>query len=273
VIGQTRSGAGVRRLPVRARWFEARPVGDGVTRIDEPFVDPWLRSNAWLVSGAERDAVIDCGTGIARLRPALDALRRMRHRPIAAIATHAHSGHIGSLYEFDERLCHRLEVPMLIASEVVAPLVAEGYDGGYRRAMAEAGSALPDLMVTAVPREDFDPVAFQISRAAPTRTVEDGDVVELGGRTLRIVHLPGHTAGSVGVLEEHTGLLFSGDTLFRDPVSAVEQVDVEAHVASLQRLRELPVRIVHGGHGPSFGGAAVALRVDEDVARCEMWSA
>jgi glyoxylase-like metal-dependent hydrolase (beta-lactamase superfamily II) len=272
VIGQTGYGAGVRRLPVRARWFEARPVGDGVTRIDEPFVDPPLRSNAWLVSGAERDALIDCGTGIGRLRPALDALRPMRRRPIAAIATHGHPDHIGSLYEFDERLCHRLEASMVTASDVAAPLVPEAYDDGDRRAMAEARFPPSDLTVTAVPREDFDPATFEISRAAPTRTVEDGDVVDLGSRILRVVHLPGHTHGSVAALEERTGLLFSGDTLFHAPVSPVEQADIEAHVASLQRLRELPVRIVHGGHGPSFGGAAVALRVDEDVARCETWS-
>lgn len=224
---------------MQAGWFEARPVGDGVTRIDEPFVDPSLRSNVWLVCGSERDALVDCGTGMGRLRPAIDALRGSRRRPVVAIATHAHARHIGGLHEFDERICHRQEAPM----------------------------------VTAAAHERLDPLAFDVSRAAPTQTLEDGDVLDLGDRTLRVLHLPGHTAGSVCALEERTGLLFAGDTLSRAVVAPAAQSDVGAYVASLQRLRELPVRVVHGGHGASFGGVAVALRIDEDVARCETWAA
>jgi glyoxylase-like metal-dependent hydrolase (beta-lactamase superfamily II) len=252
------------------RWFDARPVGDGVTRVDEPHVDAWLRSNVWVVHGAERDLVVDCGNGIGSLRP--DIERLAGGRPVLAIVTHSHTDHVGGLHEFDERLCHALEAPHVTESDEASGLVAEQYDDAFLAAMADEGWPLPRLLLTAGPHEGFDPASFEIHRAAPTQLVDEGDVIDLGDRSLRVVHLPGHTAGSIAILEEGTGLAFSGDTLFHARVAPIEQADVEAYVASLRRLRGLPVRVVHGGHGPSFGGDAVPVRIDENIARCEAWS-
>ena len=48
----------------------------------------------------------------------------------------------------------------------------------------------------------------------PTRTITDGDVVEVGNLKLKTIHTPGHSPGSVSFLVEGHNLLFSGDTLF-----------------------------------------------------------
>ena len=125
-------------------------------------------------------------------------------------------------------------------------------------------------MLTALPDRTFDPAAFQVRRTTPTRVVDEGDVLDLGDRRLRVIAVPGHTPGSLALFEEATGLLFSGDTLYRDIVLPIEQANLDAYVESLRRLRETPIRIVHGGHGPSFGGAAVPIRIDENIARCEV---
>jgi glyoxylase-like metal-dependent hydrolase (beta-lactamase superfamily II) len=45
----------------------------------------------------------------------------------------------------------------------------------------------------------------------PTRVVEEGDVIDLGDRTLTVLHLPGHTPGEIGLWEEATRTLFAGD--------------------------------------------------------------
>jgi glyoxylase-like metal-dependent hydrolase (beta-lactamase superfamily II) len=47
--------------------------------------------------------------------------------------------------------------------------------------------------------------------AVPDRLLEDGDVADLAGWSLRAVHTPGHTPGHLCFTEERTGLLFSGD--------------------------------------------------------------
>lgn len=257
-------------LPVARRWFEARPVGDGVSRIDEPHVDTWLRSNVWVVHGSERNAIVDTGNGIGQLRPAVEELPGSSGKPSIAIATHGHSDHMGGLHEFDDRVCHRLEEASIESSGDVAGLTIEGYDEKFRKVMADEGWPLPDVMLTAVPDRTFDPAAFELRRTTPTRVVDEGDVLDLGDRRLHVLAVPGHTPGSLALFEEARGLLFSGDTLYRDIVVPIEQANLDAYVDSLRRLRELPIRIVHGGHGPSFGGAAVPIRIDENIARCEV---
>jgi glyoxylase-like metal-dependent hydrolase (beta-lactamase superfamily II) len=56
--------------------------------------------------------------------------------------------------------------------------------------------------------------------------------------------------------EEESGILFSGDTVYDGPlVDDAYHSDIDAYVASMKRIYDLPVRIVHGGHFPSFSGA------------------
>jgi hydroxyacylglutathione hydrolase len=54
----------------------------------------------------------------------------------------------------------------------------------------------------------------------PDAPVADGDVVEVDGLQLRVLHVPGHTPGSVAYYAE--GLLFSGDTLFRGSIGRTD---------------------------------------------------
>jgi glyoxylase-like metal-dependent hydrolase (beta-lactamase superfamily II) len=78
-----------------------------------------------------------------------------------------------------------------------------------------------------------------------------------GGEILgpfRVLHLPGHTQGSAGFYDEKAGLLFTGDTLFRNGAGRTDLPggDSRALTASLQRLFTLPEDTVfYPGHGPS----------------------
>ncbi len=55
-------------------------------------------------------------------------------------------------------------------------------------------------------------------------------------------------------LEEATGVLFSGDAVYDGPLlEGFYDGGPEAYIATMERLRELPVRVVHGGHEASFG--------------------
>jgi hypothetical protein len=68
-------------------------------------------------------------------------------------------------------------------------------------------------LVTALPAG----VAFESygQRAATvTRLVDDGDALDIGDRHFEVVHLPGHSPGSIGLWEEATGTLFSGDAIY-----------------------------------------------------------
>ena len=61
-------------LPVVSPWFTAAAVGDTITLVREPHVDPLVRANLWHVRGRDRDLMVDCGLGVASFHGALPEL-------------------------------------------------------------------------------------------------------------------------------------------------------------------------------------------------------
>ncbi len=143
-------------------------------------------------------------------------------------------------------------------------MYGEGVLGPYR----SAGYDIPDLFVDAVPEGGLDAAVFDRPAAPATRLLADGDVVDLGDRSFEVLHLPGHSPGSIGLWEEATGVLFSGDAVYDGPLlDELDDSDVEAYVATMRRLRELPVTVVHAGHEPSFGRQRLVELCDEYLTR------
>jgi len=245
------------RLPVVGEWFDSAPAGSGVTLFTEPWVDEFLRANLWLVAGRERDLLVDTGNGVAPLLPAVRALQEDAEKPLLAVVTHTHSDHMGGMHEFPERLVHRLEAEALALASDAACLVTAQFPPSLLDEIAADGLELPEVLVTAAPYEGFDPEAFAVLPATATGVLDEGDVIDLGDRALTVLHLPGHSPGSIGLWEEKTGTLFSGDAVYRDGplLDQMPGSDVGAYLRTMERLRDLPVSIVHGGHDPSFGRA------------------
>ena len=91
-------------------------------------------------------------------------------------------------------------------------------------------------------------------------------MVDIGNRRFEVLHLPGHSPGSMGLWEASTGTLFSGDALYDGPLlDELDHSDIPAYVRTMKRLRELPVSVVHAGHDPSFGRARL---IEQSLARC-----
>jgi glyoxylase-like metal-dependent hydrolase (beta-lactamase superfamily II) len=78
-----------------------------------------------------------------------------------------------------------------------------------------------------------------------------------------VLHLPGHTPGSIGLWEQRTGTLFSGDAVYDGfLLDELPESDIVRYVETMKRLRELPVRVVHAGHESSFGRDRLIELVD-----------
>jgi glyoxylase-like metal-dependent hydrolase (beta-lactamase superfamily II) len=230
-------------LPVARDWFRITPVDDALTVIDEPHVHGLLRANIWLVCGQDRDLLFDCGLGVASLRAALADV--IAPDPVLVLS-HAHLDHMGSAHEFPDCGAHPAEAvgnppPGSLAGPVLA---------------AELGleEELPPLLISARPNEAYDPAAYRLRPARVTRPLGDGDVIDPGGRPLTVLHLPGHSPGSIALFDHRDGTLFSGDVVYDDALlDTITGSDPARYRASMRRLRELPVRVVRPGHGPSFG--------------------
>ncbi|WP_028924052.1 MBL fold metallo-hydrolase [Pseudonocardia acaciae] len=245
-----------RSLPVAEEWFRAVRVDDAITVIDEPHVHPFLRANIWHIRGSTGDVVIDCGLGVVPLRPAFPEL--LGGDP-TLLLTHAHLDHMGSAHEFDSRWAHPLE-------PVAAPLPGT-LDARALAATLGMGPvtdpSMPELFIDAVPFESYRPGDYRLRPAAATRALSDGMRIDLGDRALSVLHLPGHTPGSVAFYDEQNAALFSGDVIYDDELlDELEGSSVPDYLSSLARLRELPIDTVHPGHGPSFDGGRLHELID-----------
>ena len=240
-------------LPVAQRWFERRKVDDAVTHLWEPHVDAMMRCNIWHVRGRARDLLVDSGMGVASLA---EAARDLFQQPLTAVATHAHADHVGGHHEFAERAVHPLEAALLQHPPYASldALKAFGREGIDR--LRQQGLEMPEgLLIDALPRAGYDPERdYAIPPAPPTRLLAEGDLLDLGDRSFEVLHLPGHSPGSIGLWEAGTGTLFSGDALYDGPLlDELERSSIPDYIRTMERLIALPVTVVHGGHEPSFG--------------------
>lgn len=93
---------------------------------------------------------------------------------------------------------------------------------------------------------------FEIPPCVPAVDLAEGGEIRFGGVRLEVLHTPGHTEGSVCLLDADAGRLYSGDTLFAGSFGRVDLPggSAEAMVSSLDRLRRLdPTLTVLPGHG------------------------
>lgn len=235
-------------------WYERKNYPDGVTLFLETRHDPEWRCNIWHVRGRDRDLVIDTGLGLKSLSAEIAAISE---RPVAGLCTHCHYDHAGALHEFDERLAHEAEAAVYAAPDR-HNIVAENF--------------FVDAMIYESPYPGFDAQKWCIEPAPLTRALGDGDVVDLGDRVFHVLHVPGHSPGSIALWEPASGILFSGDTVYDgglidDLYNSVPEQLRESH----RRLLDLPVRVVHGGHYESFDRDRLAVIVEEYAAGQRRW--
>lgn len=228
----------------------AERVEDGLWRL----VDP-MGFMAHLVVGSRRAVLVDAMLGIGDVRAAAESLAP--GLPVSVALTHRHPDHVGGAYRFDE--------VMMSAEEDGHWEEAERHAAEHRADGAEGNV----LLATA-------PWAFDEGSRPRVTYVAEGDELDLGGRRLVCVALPGHTVGSVGYLCPELGVLLSGDAV--TPIMCLcfeESLPVAAWRATLAKMGGLPFERFYTGHHrhaftkadlPSFVAAADFAEKDRGFA-------
>ena len=250
------------KLPVRSPWFTRAELADGVTKILEPSVNPFLRANIWHVKGRERDLLVDTGMGVTGLRAAFPDL--FEREPIVFV-THGHYDHTGGAHEFSDRWTHEAEAAALAQPEE-ATLVSAELGPSFMAALAADApdGVAPDYLIDAVPVAGYPIDQFHTIPAPPSTRARDGDRIELGDRTFEVLHLPGHTPGSAGLLERDSGILFTGDVVYEgELLDELPESNIDAYVDSMRRLSTVAATVIHPGHEGSFTRERLGSLIDE----------
>ncbi|MFI0462886.1 MBL fold metallo-hydrolase [Saccharopolyspora sp. 5N102] len=172
--------------------------------------------NSLVVRGSDAALVVDPSLSLVEAAPPADVV----------LVSHAHEDHVAGLGSYD--------VPVHIHEADI--------DGLRSREVMVAGFGLPPEAIDDADRKLRD--LFHVNGRPDALEFTDGAVFDLGGRTVTVVHLPGHTAGHCGFLVEPDGFLFVADVdltsfgpYYGDVGSSL--VDFEA---SMRRCREIDAR-------------------------------
>jgi glyoxylase-like metal-dependent hydrolase (beta-lactamase superfamily II) len=235
-------------------------LGPGLHRIGSDIV------NVYLVEDSSGVTIIDAGLSGNRreLEPELAQLGRSLDDVRGILLTHGDSDHIG----FAERLRQTNGIPVHVHELDAARARGEVSKPNSGWGHIKLGPLLGFLWYGA---------RHGGLRTRPVRevvTFTDGDVLDLPGSP-RIIHVPGHTPGSVAVHVPAVDALFVGDALTtrdvltgeRGPRPAPFTLDPDAASASLAKLEAIPATWVLPGHGPPWrGGVTEAIRQIREVA-------
>jgi glyoxylase-like metal-dependent hydrolase (beta-lactamase superfamily II) len=204
------------RVPTADTWFEVYKIRPGVFAIYEPHQLEEVIS--YLITGADKALLFDTGMGISNIQAVVAGLTRL---PVSIVNSHTHNDHVGDNWRFSD---------------------VYGMDTDFTRANARGSredaqaELAPDEICGALPA-GFDAKAYATRAFHITHWLHDGDKIDLGGRTLKVIGTPGHTPDAIALLDEKNGLLFTGDTFYLGPIYLYRpETDLDAYVASVQKL-------------------------------------
>lgn len=183
-----------------------------------------LATNAYVVACPEtrQAAIIDPAPESFEM--ICDYLAEYQYVPVKLLLTHSHWDHIADVKMVKEKY----HLPVYIHSNDASNLIKPGSDG--------------------------IPCWISIDGVKPDHLIAEGDVIEVGDLSFRVIHTPGHTPGGVCFYNKTQGVLISGDTLFQGSIGNISLPTSNPKLMweSMKKLAKLPPETrVFPGHGPS----------------------
>jgi len=182
-------------------WFEVYKVSEGTFAICEP--GHWEGVISYLIEGRNKAVLLDTGMGIGDIKKVIEQLTRLK---VSVVNSHTHFDHIGGNHQFNEIAVFDddFEIENLKRGRTIEELKGE---------MSQENLYKP------LPK-GFDPKAYRILPSKPTRLLKQEELIDLGDRKLKVLHTPGHSPGSICLLDTKSRELFTGDTFYLSSLSA-----------------------------------------------------
>ncbi|HPG39609.1 MAG TPA: MBL fold metallo-hydrolase [bacterium] len=217
-------------------WFTGTEIAPKVWHIDDHKTD-----NMYLVLGDEKALLIDNGVGVADLAGYLKTITDL---PVLVVTTHGHPDHAGANYQFKEVYSHPLDFELTGIFNTL-----EYHDGAVQDAVKNTPAVEPLLIKD---RKEMPDAALL--------PVEEGYVFDLGNRKLKVIETPGHTPGSICLLDSANRILFTGDNnntlvwLFLDGC-----LPLEGYLKTLEKQKAMATAFdtMYPGHGEPLDAAFI----------------
>jgi glyoxylase-like metal-dependent hydrolase (beta-lactamase superfamily II) len=242
---------------------EPSPVTPEIAHLALPV--PWLGSvNLWLLKG-EPLTLVDTGPVSDQALAALEEQlghHRLRVEDVELVlVTHHHLDHSGLARTIKERS----------GAEIAAHRGTARWGAEYQDRVAHerrftrelmAAHGVPQPLIEAS-KPFFDYIVHGGSEFATDRILSDGDTIRAGGRMLRVVFRPGHSATDTLFVDDATDDAFVGDHLLANITSGAELVQTELpgderrralldYLSNLRKTEAMQLRTCYSGHGPTI---------------------
>ena len=211
----------LKEIKISNSWFKVYSAGDNVIAISEPYNFEEVIS--YLILGNRKALLFDTGLGLDSISPVIKQLTKL---PVTVINSHTHYDHIGGNYEFENILAMNTGFTIKHSKE--------GWNhDAVRHEVTSDAFCLPKLPGTDTAHYHIRP--FKISQF-----IKDGDEIDLGGRKLQIISVPGHTPDAIALLDKTNGYLWTGDSFYEGPIYLfAEATDLSAYEKSIAKLAKL----------------------------------
>ncbi len=170
--------------------------------------------------------------------------------------------------------CWRIEDDVvrafLITGDEKALLIDTGFGNGDIKKAVSAITDLPVILINTHGDDDhtgcnqafgkvlMHPSEFAFYHSAPGPKAQvipvwEGETIDLGGRQLEVILLPGHTPGSIALLDRGNRMIFTGDSVSETPVFMFGDMrDIEAYIYSMEKLVNISNNFdaIYPSHGP-----------------------
>ena len=214
--------ANLKRISSDNTWFELYQVSPGVNAIYEPF--QWQKVISYLIEGNKKALLFDTGNGIGDIA---NIAKTLTDKPISVLNSHSHYDHVGGNFAFDR--VYGMQTDFTLSRQKGQSNKKIGVE-----ASSQALCKPAPFGVTAV---NHIGKAYEI-----TDFVQDGSVIDLGGRLLEIMHVPGHTPDAITLIDRDVGLMWTGDSFYQGPIWLyADETNLGEYAKSLAKMvNEIP---------------------------------
>ncbi|MCO5188319.1 MAG: MBL fold metallo-hydrolase [Anaerolineae bacterium] len=178
-----------------------------------------------LILGEEKALLLDTGHGLGSLD---EIITQITNLPLIVVNSHGHLDHVLGNRFFDEAYLHPADFQLYQQHTTV----------DRKLSIASMRSTRPELFPS-----DFSPDTYLLDHKTRILPVDEGDVFDLGGVKLTVIHVPGHTPGGIALLDDRDRLLLAGDAASPHVwMFLPESTSISTYLKSLRKLRNLSDR-------------------------------